>query len=305
MELADRLEQADNKFIRNILQSGLPQNFRKQLERRQIGILQDIPIPETAHEIKTPFERFVQKRELTNLPLQEQREIHDNYKIITQALHRNKPVEYTVENETKLHALIMALKDISSGTTKELGMTTYNKRGKPQVTNISPSTINYLERILEDANYEPEDLSGKNFVKALNNLSRITLQFKRGNIWEKPKPKWNRRGAPFFPFFNTVKGLDLSKYGIYHNAQHPKINQACFVKDIEECNILTDDEFNALKSFIHTREVLMIDLQEIAEMFDIYIHLEYKYFMDRNGRSTGPRAAKTENSNKFYSQLFG
>src|SRR5215469_9064197 len=100
MELADRLEQADNKFIRNILQSGLPQNFRQQLERRQIGILQDIPIPETHDEIKTPFERFVQKRELTNLPLQEQREIHDNYKTIMRALDRNKLVEYTIENET-------------------------------------------------------------------------------------------------------------------------------------------------------------------------------------------------------------
>src|SRR5215469_16162136 len=282
-------------FSRDVIYETPPSRLEKLRTKKFHEWIETNPIPETAREIKTPFERFVQKRELTNLPLQEQREIYDNYKTIMQALHRNKPVEYTVENETKLRALIMALKDISSNTTKELGMTTYNKRGKTQITNISPATINYLERILEDANYEPEDLSGKNFVKALNNLSRITLQFKRGNVWEKPKPQRTRRGAPFFPFFNTVKGLDLSKYGIYHNEQHPKINQACFVTAIEECNILTDDEFNALKSFIHTREVLMVDLQEIAEIFNIFIHLEYKYFMDR----------KTEKSNKFYSELFG
>jgi hypothetical protein len=244
------------------------------------------------------------------------------YNIIISSINKKKAVEIGIKSKTNVQALVLAMKDVASKTRKSLGMVLYNNKGKPTISNINENTIRHLERIIYDDDYE-SSFTDVDIVRSIRNVSKVRIEFlkrlpedkkrkerKSYNLF-KPIPTLiddnldipeqdttailkSLRGGKYFPYINKLKDLDLSKYGIYHNISHPKINQSCFITAMESNNIFTKDEINTLKSFIHTREVWKKDLEQIAETFDIQIKLAYKYFLP-------PK----ENHSGFISEKYG
>lgn len=70
--------------------------------------------------------------------------------------------------------------------------------------------------------------------------------------------------------------IDLSRYGIYTKISE-ELKEPCLLRAFRSANILTDVEFDVLKSFVKTRTIPQTVLKEISELFNIYINCKILY----------------------------
>ena len=89
-------------------------------------------------------------------------------------------------------------------------MTILDNKGHTQYARINQNTIDMLDWVLEDKEYEIND-SGDPILESLSNFKSIAFDFR--NI-----SKGKRIVGAFFPYYNN-SDIDLTPYGIYKRGE--------------------------------------------------------------------------------------
>lgn len=80
---------------------------------------------------------------------------------------------------------------------------------------------------------------------------------------EEGKSGVNQMG--FFPFYHTIDGLDLSRYGIYRQDQEKNYDNCCLVEAIQASGRLTEGKINILKQKVINRFINQRELEDFAK----------------------------------------
>lgn len=128
-----------------------------------------------------------------------------------------------------------------------------------------------INQIIQDLTAEVMEIqegqgSDAEIINIINNPN-ITTKF----IWRQAGRR--RPNGGYFKYYNKLDKIDLSKYGIYRNADETdeyKLN--CLEIAFNKAGI-EESKFNKLKTLIRTRYIPQKDLKTVAEQLQVYITL--------------------------------
>ena len=165
-----------------------------------------------------------------------------------------------------LYALSHAMKIAVPRIDKNIIMTILDNKGHTQYARINQNTIDMLDWVLEDKEYEIND-SGDPILESLSNFKSIAFDFR--NI-----SKGKRIVGAFFPYYNN-SDIDLTPYGIYKRGE--VIRESCLLTAFRSSGLLDDEQLNLLSSFLKTKLIPREELKHISNLFNIRISCRVHY----------------------------
>ena len=165
-----------------------------------------------------------------------------------------------------LYALSHAMKIAAPKINKDIIMTIVDKKGHTQYARVNQNTIDMLDWVLEDKEYEIND-SGDPILESLSNFKSIAFDFR--NI-----SKGKRIVGAFFPYYNN-SDIDLTPYGIYKRGE--VIRESCLLTAFRSSGLLDDEQLNLLSSFLKTKLIPREELKHISNLFNIRISCRVHY----------------------------
>ena len=165
-----------------------------------------------------------------------------------------------------LYALSHAMKIAAPKINKDIVMTIVDKKGHTQYARVNQNTIDMLDWVLEDKEYEIND-SGDPILESLSNFKSIAFDFR--NI-----SKGKRIVGAFFPYYNN-SDIDLTPYGIYKRGE--VIRESCLLTAFRSSGLLDDEQLNLLSSFLKTKLIPREELKHISNLFNIRISCRVHY----------------------------
>ena len=165
-----------------------------------------------------------------------------------------------------LYALSHAMKIAAPKINKDIIMTIVDKKGHTQYARVNQNTIDMLDWVLEDKEYEIND-SGDPILESLSNFKSIAFDFR--NI-----SKGKRIVGAFFPYYNN-SDIDLTPYGIYKRGE--VVNESCLLTAFRSSGLLDDEQLNLLSSFLKTKLIPREELKHISNLFNIRISCRVHY----------------------------
>lgn len=165
-----------------------------------------------------------------------------------------------------LYALSHAMKIAAPKINKDIIMTIVDKKGHTQYARVNQNTIDMLDWVLEDKEYEIND-SGDPILESLSNFKSIAFDFR--NI-----SKGTRIVGAFFPYYNN-SDIDLTPYGIYKRGE--VVNESCLLTAFRSSGLLDDEQLNLLSSFLKTKLIPREELKHISNLFNIRISCRVHY----------------------------
>ena len=145
-------------------------------------------------------------------------------------------------------------------------MTILDNKGHTQYARVNQNTIDMLDWVLEDKEYEIND-SGDPILESLSNFKSIAFDFR--NI-----SKGKRIVGAFFPYYNN-SDIDLTPYGIYKRGE--VIRESCLLTAFRSSGLLDDEQLNLLSSFLKTKLIPREELKHISNLFNIRISCRVHY----------------------------
>jgi len=82
------------------------------------------------------------------------------------------------------------------------------------------------------------------------------------------------KAGGYFPYYNT-SDLNLSIFGIYHDASEVDYRDNCFITAAINSNLFTPDEIDFIRSLIFTRYLPRDDLKQLAELLNVGIQISF------------------------------
>ena len=188
-------------------------------------------------------------------------------KIIKKLMH-GQPFTLNEDNNLVeiLYALSHAMKIAAPKINKDIIMTIVDKKGHTQYARVNQNTIDMLDWVLEDKEYEIND-SGDPILESLSNFKSIAFDFR--NI-----SKGKRIVGAFFPYYNN-SDIDLTPYGIYKRGE--VIRESCLLTAFRSSGLLDDEQLNLLSSFLKTKLIPREELKHISNLFNIRISCRVHY----------------------------
>ena len=165
-----------------------------------------------------------------------------------------------------LYALSHAMKIAVPRIDKNIIMTILDNKGHTQYARVNQNTIDMLDWVLEDKQYEIND-SGDPILESLSNFKSIAFDFR--NI-----SKGKRIVGAFFPYYNN-SDIDLTPYGIYKRGE--VVNESCLLTAFRSSGLLDDEQLNLLSSFLKTKLIPREELKHISNLFNIRISCRVHY----------------------------
>ena len=165
-----------------------------------------------------------------------------------------------------LYALSHAMKIAAPKINKDIIMTIVDKKGHTQYARVNQNTIDMLDWVLEDKEYEIND-SGDPILESLSNFKSIAFDFR--NI-----SRGTRIVGAFFPYYNN-SDIDLTPYGIYKRGE--VIRESCLLTAFRSSGLLDDEQLNLLSSFLKTKLIPREELKHISNLFNIRISCRVHY----------------------------
>ena len=165
-----------------------------------------------------------------------------------------------------LYALSHAMKIAVPRIDKNIIMTILDNKGHTQYARVNQNTIDMLDWVLEDKQYEIND-SGDPILESLSNFKSIAFDFR--NI-----SKGKRIVGAFFPYYNN-SDIDLTPYGIYKRGE--VIRESCLLTAFRSSGLLDDEQLNLLSSFLKTKLIPREELKHISNLFNIRISCRVHY----------------------------
>ena len=165
-----------------------------------------------------------------------------------------------------LYALSHAMKIAVPRIDKNIIMTILDNKGHTQYARVNQNTIDMLDWVLEDKEYEIND-SGDPILESLSNFKSIAFDFR--NI-----SKGKRIVGAFFPYYNN-SDIDLTPYGIYKRGE--VIRESCLLTAFRSSGLLDDEQLNLLSSFLKTKLIPREELKHISNLFNIRISCRVHY----------------------------
>ena len=186
-----------------------------------------------------------------------------------------------------LYALSHAMKIAVPRIDKNIIMTILDNKGHTQYARVNQNTIDMLDWVLEDKEYEIND-SGDPILESLSNFKSIAFDFR--NI-----SKGKRIVGAFFPYYNN-SDIDLTPYGIYKRGE--VIRESCLLTAFRSSGLLDDEQLNLLSSFLKTKLIPREELKHISNLFNIRISCRVHY--DTGKTSTNEYGEKYEKTLKLH-----
>ena len=186
-----------------------------------------------------------------------------------------------------LYALSHAMKIAVPRIDKNIIMTILDNKGHTQYARINQNTIDMLDWVLEDKEYEIND-SGDPILESLSNFKSIAFDFR--NI-----SKGKRIVGAFFPYYNN-SDIDLTPYGIYKRGE--VIRESCLLTAFRSSGLLDDEQLNLLSSFLKTKLIPREELKHISNLFKIHIICRVHY--NKNKSSTNEYGEKYGKTLKLH-----
>ena len=165
-----------------------------------------------------------------------------------------------------LYALSHAMKIAVPRIDKNIIMTILDNKGHTQYARINQNTIDMLDWVLEDKQYEIND-SGDPILESLSNVKKLDFEFKDIS-------RGGRIVGAFFPYYNN-SDIDLTPYGIYKRGE--VINESCLLTAFRSSGLLDDEQLNLLSSFLKTKLIPREELKHISNLFNIRISCRVHY----------------------------
>ena len=186
-----------------------------------------------------------------------------------------------------LYALSHAMKIAVPRIDKNIIMTILDNKGHTQYARVNQNTIDMLDWVLEDKEYEIND-SGDPILESLSNFKSIAFDFR--NI-----SKGKRIVGAFFPYYNN-SDIDLTPYGIYKRGE--VIRESCLLTAFRSSGLLDDEQLNLLSSFLKTKLIPREELKHISNLFKIHIICRVHY--NKNKSSTNEYGEKYGKTLKLH-----
>ena len=155
-----------------------------------------------------------------------------------------------------LYALSHAMKIAVPRIDKNIIMTILDNKGHTQYARINQNTIDMLDWVLEDKQYEIND-SGDPILESLSNVKKLDFEFKDIS-------RGGRIVGAFFPYYNN-SDIDLTPYGIYKRGE--VVNESCLLTAFRSSGLLDDEQLNLLSSFLKTKLIPREELKHISNLF--------------------------------------
>ena len=165
-----------------------------------------------------------------------------------------------------LYALSHAMKIAVPRIDKNIIMTILDNKGHTQYARINQNTIDMLDWVLEDKQYEIND-SGDPILESLSNVKKLDFEFKDIS-------RGGRIVGAFFPYYNN-SDIDLTPYGIYKRGE--VVNESCLLTAFRSSGLLNDEQLNLLSSFLKTKLIPREELKHISNLFNIRISCRVHY----------------------------
>ena len=165
-----------------------------------------------------------------------------------------------------LYALSHAMKIAVPRIDKNIIMTILDNKGHTQYARINQNTIDMLDWVLEDKQYEIND-SGDPILESLSNVKKLDFEFKDIS-------RGGRIVGAFFPYYNN-SDIDLTPYGIYKRGE--VIRESCLLTAFRSSGLLDDEQLNLLSSFLKTKLIPREELKHISNLFNIRISCRVHY----------------------------
>ena len=188
-------------------------------------------------------------------------------KIIKKLMH-GQPFTLNEDNNLVeiLYALSHAMKIAAPKINKDIIMTIVDKKGHTQYARVNQNTIDMLDWVLEDKEYEIND-SGDPILESLSNVKKLDFEFKDIS-------RGGRIVGAFFPYYNN-SDIDLTPYGIYKRGE--VVNESCLLTAFRSSGLLDDEQLNLLSSFLKTKLIPREELKHISNLFNIRISCRVHY----------------------------
>ena len=165
-----------------------------------------------------------------------------------------------------LYALSHAMKIAVPRIDKNIIMTILDNKGHTQYARVNQNTIDMLDWVLEDKQYEIND-SGDPILESLSNVKKLDFEFKDIS-------RGGRIVGAFFPYYNN-SDIDLTPYGIYKRGE--VVNEPCLLTAFRSSGLLDDEQLNLLSSFLKTKLIPREELKHISNLFNIRISCRVHY----------------------------
>ena len=165
-----------------------------------------------------------------------------------------------------LYALSHAMKIAVPRIDKNIIMTILDNKGHTQYARVNQNTIDMLDWVLEDKQYEIND-SGDPILESLSNVKKLDFEFKDIS-------RGGRIVGAFFPYYNN-SDIDLTPYGIYKRGE--VVNESCLLTAFRSSGLLNDEQLNLLSSFLKTKLIPREELKHISNLFNIRISCRVHY----------------------------
>ena len=186
-----------------------------------------------------------------------------------------------------LYALSHAMKIAVPRIDKNIIMTILDNKGHTQYARINQNTIDMLDWVLEDKQYEIND-SGDPILESLSNVKKLDFEFKDIS-------RGGRIVGAFFPYYNN-SDIDLTPYGIYKRGE--VVNESCLLTAFRSSGLLDDEQLNLLSSFLKTKLIPREELKHISNLFKIHIICRVHY--NKNKSSTNEYGEKYGKTLKLH-----
>ena len=138
---------------------------------------------------------------------------------------------------------------------------------------INGSTLEHLKHLIDvlegKASDTFEDFSDSDQAVMFGLLSPTSFSLEWFDY------KQLQKAFGYFPYYNKIKDLDLSMFGIYHNDEEADYSDNCFILACIHSNLFTKQEIDFMRSMIHTRFIPRDDIKYIAEIMKIQIDTYY------------------------------
>ena len=184
-----------------------------------------------------------------------------------------------------LYALSHAMKIAVPRIDKNIIMTILDNKGHTQYARVNQNTIDMLDWVLEDKQYEIND-SGDPILESLSNVKKLDFEFKDIS-------RGGRIVGAFFPYYNN-SDIDLTPYGIYKRGE--VVNESCLLTAFRSSGLLNDEQLNLLSSFLKTKLIPREELKHISNLFKIHIICRVHY--NKNKSSTNEYGEQYEECQK-------
>lgn len=212
--------------------------------------------------------------EFNDLSLDQQRKQYDIYRTMRKNFNDHYPFTINLEDEStrylKLAAFFeAAISKLPSLKNYQVRLKMYYRElAKPDYRYLNENTINNLDKFFIHTEVGRVKVSEDDLLK-IYDLYMIKVDFV-------PVGQGKRKNHGFFPFLN-ISDIDLERYGIYKSLSHPDINESCLYHAFKVSGLLSDIEFDILKSSITTRLVPQTQLKEVSDFFKICISCKMVY----------------------------